>query len=144
MQLVAPRGTISDRNRIPLVENRPSFNMLLYREAMKDQDATVEFLTTRLGIDAETIEAQLRRSKSAGLYRPILIKEDADMEAIAIVEAHRRIILKSRSALNHDASIITAGLPLTCWDMSARSRSRTWQQTISRAPPRGRWSDGPG
>lgn len=90
MQLVAPRGTISDRNRIPLVENRPSFNMLLYREAMKDQDATVEFLTTRLGIDAETIEAQLRRSKSAGLYRPILIKEDADMEAIAIVEAHRR------------------------------------------------------
>lgn len=90
MLLVAPRGTISDRNRIPLVENRPSFNMLLYREAMKDQDATIEFLTTKLGMDAEAIEAQLRRSQNAGLYRPILIKEDADMEAIAIVEAHRK------------------------------------------------------
>ena len=34
IQLVAPRGTISDRNNIPLVENRPSFDVLLYREAI--------------------------------------------------------------------------------------------------------------
>jgi len=38
IELVAPRGMISDRYRIPLVENRPSFDVLLYRESMKDQD----------------------------------------------------------------------------------------------------------
>ena len=32
IQLVAPRGTIADRNNTPLVENRPSFNVVLYRE----------------------------------------------------------------------------------------------------------------
>ena len=38
----------------------------------------------------EDIEARLRRSKGTGLYRPILIKEDAGMEDISIIEAHRR------------------------------------------------------
>ena len=31
-QLVAPRGHLLDRNDIPLVTNRPSFNVLLIRE----------------------------------------------------------------------------------------------------------------
>ena len=45
IELIAPRGTISDRNNIPLVENRPSFDVLLYREAMKDQADTIRFLS---------------------------------------------------------------------------------------------------
>jgi penicillin-binding protein 2 len=87
--LVAPRGTIADRNNIPLVENRPSFNMLLYREAMKDQESTIRFLTGMLRMNRPDIENRLRRNKSLGLYHPILLREDVDMEAIAVVEAHK-------------------------------------------------------
>jgi penicillin-binding protein 2 len=90
IELIAPRGTISDRNNIPLVENRPSFDVLLYREAMKDQADTIRFLSEKLFISREDIEARLRRNKGTGLYRPILIKEDAGMEDISIIEAHRR------------------------------------------------------
>ncbi len=90
IELVAPRGTIADRNNIPLVENRPSFDVLLYREAMKDQAATVRFLTEKLGLKQEDIEATFRRSKGVGLYHPILIKEDASMEEISVIDAHRR------------------------------------------------------
>ena len=90
IELFAPRGTISDRSNTPLVENRPSFDVLLYREAMKDKVATIRFLVEKLSMKSEDIEARLRRSKGSGLYRPILIKEDAGMEDISVVEAHRR------------------------------------------------------
>ena len=91
IELTAPRGTIADRSHIPLVENRPSFNVLLYRESMKDQEATFQFLTDRLGVRKEDIEERFRQSKRAGFYRPMVVKEDAGMEDISIIEAHRTI-----------------------------------------------------
>ena len=91
IELVAPRGTISDRNHMPLVENRPSFNVLLYRESMKDQEATIRFLTEKLGVKQEDIEARFQRSQRAGFYRPMVVKEDAGMEDISTIEAHRAI-----------------------------------------------------
>jgi penicillin-binding protein 2 len=90
IELIAPRGTISDRNNIPLVDNRPSFDVLLYREAMKDKSATIRFLVEKLSMTAEDVEGKLRRSKGTGLYRPIILKEDAGMEDISVIEAHRR------------------------------------------------------
>jgi penicillin-binding protein 2 len=88
--LVAPRGAILDRNRVPLVENRPSFEVLLYREDMRDRDATTRFLTEKLGVSPDDLEKQFRRNKQIGLYRPLIVKEDADMEDISIIEAHQR------------------------------------------------------
>jgi penicillin-binding protein 2 len=89
IELVAPRGTISDRYGRPLVENRPSFDVLLYRESMKDQSSTIRFLKEKLGISAEEVEMRFRRSKKTAFYRPIIIKEDASMEEISIIEAHK-------------------------------------------------------
>lgn len=88
--LVAPRGTILDRNRVPLVENRPSFDVLLFREDMKDREATCRFLTERLGIPREELDTQFFRNKRTGLYHPFIVKEDVGMEDISIIEAHRR------------------------------------------------------
>jgi penicillin-binding protein 2 len=90
IQVVAPRGPIFDRNRVPLVENRPSLNIILYRELMKNPVATEEFAAKNLGIKAEDMAAQLRRNKQAGSYHPIVIKEDVGIEDVSIVEAHKR------------------------------------------------------
>jgi penicillin-binding protein 2 len=90
IELIAPRGTVSDRNNIPLVENRPSFDVLLYRESMKDQSATTKFLVEKLSFKPEEIQAKLQRSKTKGLYRPIILREDVSMQDISIIEAHRR------------------------------------------------------
>jgi penicillin-binding protein 2 len=87
--LVAPRGAILDRNRVPLVENRPSFDVLLYREDMKDREATCKFLVEKLGISREDLEKQFLRNKKTGLYHPFVVKEDVGMEEISVVEAHR-------------------------------------------------------
>lgn len=90
IELIAPRGTISDRFNIPLVENRPSFDVLLYRESMKNSAETIRFLTEKLAMNHEDIEALLSRNKGSGLYRPIVLKEDVGMEVISVIEAHRR------------------------------------------------------
>ncbi len=87
--LVAPRGTILDRNHTPLVENRPSYNILLYREFAKDLARTGSFLVEKLGIDPGDLEGILKRSRSTPLYRPLVVKEDVGMEEISVVEAHR-------------------------------------------------------
>ncbi len=90
IQVVAPRGPILDRNRVPLVENRPSLNVVLYRELMKDQAATAAFVTERLGLSVEDFTNQLRRGKRSGSYHPIVIKEDVGIQDVSIVEAHKR------------------------------------------------------
>jgi penicillin-binding protein 2 len=90
IQVVAPRGPILDRNNIPLVDNRPSLNILLYREMMKDLETTTAFVTLKLGVSADDLTAQLRRNRRAGAYQPIVIKEDVGIEDVSIVEAHKR------------------------------------------------------
>ena len=90
IELIAPRGTILDRHNIPLVENRSSIDVVLYRESMKDLAATTRFLTEKLAIKSEDLEAALRRAKSGVLYRPIVVKEDVGMEDVSILETHRR------------------------------------------------------
>ncbi len=90
IQVVAPRGTITDRNGVPLVDNRPSFNILLYRESIQDDEDTSRFITEKLGVQPDDLTARLRRSKGSGLYHPIIIKEDAGIGDISVVEAHRR------------------------------------------------------
>jgi penicillin-binding protein 2 len=89
IDLVAPRGTIADRHNIALVDNRPSFNVFLYRESMKDQADTLRFVTGKLGITPEEMDARLRRNKGTGLYHPIVLKEDATIEDMSIIEAHK-------------------------------------------------------
>ncbi len=89
IQLAAPRGPILDRNRILLVENRPSFNILLYREFMEDDTATIAFAGEQLGVSREDMSELLHRSQQGGWYRPVVIKEDVGIDDISIVEAHR-------------------------------------------------------
>ncbi|MBN2318116.1 MAG: penicillin-binding protein 2 [Acidobacteria bacterium] len=90
IELTAPRGAILDRNQVSLAEHRSSFTVLLYRESIKDPDATILFLAEKLAVNPEDLESKLRSSRETGLYRPIVVKEVAGMEDISIIEAHRR------------------------------------------------------
>ena len=87
--LVAPRGAILDRNGALLVENRPSFDILLYREDMKDRDATTRFIVEKLGVSRESIDRQFARNKNTPTYRPVVVKEDVGMDDISVVETYR-------------------------------------------------------
>jgi penicillin-binding protein 2 len=90
IQLVAPRGNITDRENRPLVENRPSFNVLLYRESVRNLSETSRYITENLGVRPEDLAARLRRGKATALYQPLIIKEDVGIEDISVVDAHKR------------------------------------------------------
>ncbi len=90
IQLVAPRGTVLDRNGMPLVENRSAFNILLYRDARSNSEETRDFILEKLGVMPEDLDARLRRGNRMGLYRPLVVKEDVGIDDISVVEANRR------------------------------------------------------
>jgi len=82
--LAAPRGALLDRGGRVLVENRPSFNVLLTPEHADDLDAEVARLARTLG------EAQIReRVARRALFRPVVVKTDATIAEVAALEARR-------------------------------------------------------
>lgn len=87
VRLVAPRGRILDRHGRVLVENRPSFNVMLAAERVREVDETV----TRLGRALHTGEAPIRESlaRNGSRSRPVVIRADASLADVAAVEARR-------------------------------------------------------
>jgi penicillin-binding protein 2 len=84
--LAAPRGPLLDRGGRVLVENRPSFNVLLTPEHADDLDAEVACLARTL----EMGEAQIReRVARRAPIRPVVVKTDATLADVAALEARR-------------------------------------------------------
>jgi penicillin-binding protein 2 len=86
LTLAAPRGPLLDRNGRVLVENRPSFNVLLTPEDAEDLDGTVAKLGQTLGMgEAQLRERLVRRAQ----FRPVVVKADAPLADVAALEARR-------------------------------------------------------
>lgn len=84
--IAAPRGTLLDRHGRLLVENRPSFNVLLHPEDAENLDGTLG----RLGQLLSTGEAAIReRLARRSRLRPVVVKADASLADVAALEARR-------------------------------------------------------
>jgi penicillin-binding protein 2 len=85
--IAAPRGPLLDRAGRVLVENRPSFNVVLTPEHSEDLDATVG----RLGRALQMGEAQIREriARRGAPFRRVVIKGDATPGDVATIEARR-------------------------------------------------------
>jgi penicillin-binding protein 2 len=84
--LAAPRGALVDRQGQLLVGNRPSFNVVLVPEHAENLDRVVSRLATALGIGEAQIRERLARRQP---YRPVIVKADATLADIAVLEARR-------------------------------------------------------
>jgi penicillin-binding protein 2 len=84
--LVAPRGKILDRDGRVIVDNRPSFRVLLSRENLnKDHFAAI---AQGLHMDLNELQTRVRRYDSRPKYEPVLIKTELTRGEIAFVESH--------------------------------------------------------
>jgi penicillin-binding protein 2 len=84
VRLAAPRGALLDRHGKVLVENRPSFTVLLNTEHLEGVDRTI----TRLAATLEIGEAVLReRFARRQPYRPVVVKTDATIADVSALEA---------------------------------------------------------
>jgi penicillin-binding protein 2 len=90
LPIPAPRGVIFDREGHPLVDSRPIYNVILWREDLRDRKliSLVKPLSEALGIDSDILRDRFEQISSQPAFESILVKQDAEPGDIAWVEAH--------------------------------------------------------
>jgi len=87
--LIAPRGRMLDREGRVLVDNYPSFSVLLLRDDAQQVERSLPQVAEGLGIPLEDLHKQLDESRGLPKFQPILIKPEASPADIAFIESHR-------------------------------------------------------
>jgi len=88
-KVIAPRGIIYDRNGKVLADTRPSFNIYITPEDIKDFDQTVNGLAQLIEMDRDDILDRLKGVSGLPASFPVKIKSDVTMDDVAKVEANR-------------------------------------------------------
>lgn len=89
LPIMAPRGLIIDRDARVLVDNYPSFSVILVREHMRDHEESLVAIARGLQLDRTWLEERLEEFRDAAPYQPIVLKDDATLADVAFIEAHR-------------------------------------------------------
>ena len=86
----APRGAILDRNGKILVDSRPTYNVVLSNEPLKQIDVSERVPEYARGLNLETdfVVERLDLIKKQNDFETMVLKESATMQDIAWVEAH--------------------------------------------------------
>lgn len=87
--IIAPRGQILDREKRVIVDNYPSFSVLLLREDPKLLEQGLPLVAEGLGIPLGEIQQQMEASKNIPKFQPLQIKPEASPADIAFIESHR-------------------------------------------------------
>ncbi|MFZ0638391.1 MAG: penicillin-binding protein 2 [Candidatus Acidiferrales bacterium] len=87
--IIAPRGKILDRYGRVIVDNYPSFSILLLRDDPVQIQKDLPQITSELGITAEDLKQQLAEALDEPKFQPIIVKPEATDADLAFVESHR-------------------------------------------------------
>src|SRR5215469_14248551 len=88
--ILAPRGKIYDREGRIIVDNYPSYSVLLIRDQMpKKADDDITKIASGLHMDQQEIRDKMKRIVPGPQFAPIMLKEDVTPDELAFVEAHR-------------------------------------------------------
>ncbi len=86
--ITAPRGFILDRYGAVLVENEPSFTLLLYRRETKDLESSLRLVATLLDRPIEELRRRAERDRSVYDFVPVVLEENLTLEEVGSIEAH--------------------------------------------------------
>ncbi len=89
LSLLAPRGRILDRDGQVLVDNYPSFSVILIREHIEGVQESLDRIARGLNLDRKWLAGRLERYENMAPYTPIVLKKDASLTDITFVEANR-------------------------------------------------------
>lgn len=90
LPIKAPRGLIYDRKGRLLVENIPSYNLLVDRSRSRDLSGAVRFVAGILGRPVPELAAILERVRSTPDFKPVLLAEHLTLEQVAAVSVRGR------------------------------------------------------
>lgn len=86
LRLDAPRGLIYDRTGRILVENTPTFRLMIDRSASSDLGASLAFAAGILGREERELRAALERHRGVAREVPVLLAEDLELTQVARFE----------------------------------------------------------
>ncbi|HEX2712395.1 MAG TPA: penicillin-binding protein 2 [Candidatus Acidoferrales bacterium] len=89
LPIIAPRGRMLDREGRVLVDNYPSFSVLLLREDPQQVERYLPQVAEGLSVPLEDLQKQLEEAKSLPKFQPIVVKPEASQSDIAFIESHR-------------------------------------------------------
>jgi penicillin-binding protein 2 len=87
--VIAPRGRMLDRDGRVLVDNYPSFSVLLLREDQPLLEQHIIEIADGLEMQPEDLRQQLEASRGLPRFNPIVVKPEATPADIAFIESHR-------------------------------------------------------
>jgi penicillin-binding protein 2 len=87
--IIAPRGAMLDRYGRVIVDNYPSFSVLLLRDDPQQVERLLPQIADGLNITPDDIRQQLEAATSLPHFQPIVIKPEATQGDIAFIESHR-------------------------------------------------------
>ena len=87
--IIAPRGRMLDRDGRVLVDNYPSFSVLLLRDDPAEVEKNLPAIAEGLGLSLEDLKDQLSNTKNLPKFQPIVIKPEATPADVAFIESHR-------------------------------------------------------
>lgn len=89
IRTIAPRGIVFDANNKMLVENRPSFDISIIPEDVKDIEKIKQTLPDIVNINEADIDAKLKAARKMPPFQPVKIKEDISWDEVARIEIAR-------------------------------------------------------
>jgi penicillin-binding protein 2 len=78
-----------DRDGRVLVDNRPSFSVLLLRDDPKLVEQYLPAISDALGISIDDLHDQLQNTRNLPKFQPIVIKPEASSADLDFIESHR-------------------------------------------------------
>src|SRR6202167_376937 len=87
--IIAPRGSLLDREGRVMVDNYPSFSVLLLRDDEPQLQRLLPQVAEGLGLTLEDVQQQVDVAKPLPRFQPIVIKPEATPADIAFIESHR-------------------------------------------------------
>jgi penicillin-binding protein 2 len=87
--IIAPRGRMLDRDGRVLIDNYPSFSVLLLRDDMPAVEKNLPAIADGLGLSLDDLKEQLNNTGALPKFQPIVIKPEATPGDVAFIESHR-------------------------------------------------------
>jgi penicillin-binding protein 2 len=107
--VIAPRGRMLDRDGRVLVDNYPSFSVLLLRDDPALVAKNLPAIAEGLGLAINDLTDQLDNARNLPKFQPIIIKPEATKGDVAFIESHRSDIPLLEMLMVHRRRYIAGG-----------------------------------
>ena len=89
LPIIAPRGSMLDREGRVMVDNYPSFSVLLLRDDPAEVERLLPQIADGLSMTLDDVHQEIDAAKAMPKFQPIVIKPEASPSDIAFIESHR-------------------------------------------------------